>query len=112
MGAFENTLSVYKEVSQEHSESPKELELLGVTFFQKAWADKKCSELKVTDESEREAATVEWMTELGEWFRVNILESTERIGETSRKEYFLKMFDTDPAKAISELDELFMSMRH
>ena len=108
MKAFE----VYETAKQEHLDKPAELELLRSTYLQKAWADKKCAQLKVDDESEREAATIEWMLELGDWFRTNVLEAETSPGKESPRTYFLRLFDTDPEAAVEELDELFMKTRH
>ncbi len=112
MGAFEQTLHVYREASQEHAENPTELKRLRSNYLQKAWADKKCAALTVADESEREAITVQWMEELGAWFRENILESLVRIEGKSRSDYFLELFETNPPKAVEELDTLFKQSRH
>jgi hypothetical protein len=108
MKAFE----VYQKAKRDHIDSPEDLELLRSTYMQKAWADKKCAALEVADESEREVATIEWMMELGEWFRQNVLEYPTVPGKKSRKKYFLELFDTNPEGAIRELDDLFMSSRH
>ncbi len=108
MKAFE----VYQEAKAEHVGQPEELELLRSTYLQKAWADKHCADLKVVDETEREAAAIQWMLEVGEWFRTNILEAETSPETKSRRAYFLDLFDADPAAAVEELDALFRRSRH
>ncbi|MFZ1626893.1 MAG: hypothetical protein WAT81_03780 [Candidatus Moraniibacteriota bacterium] len=108
MKAFE----IYQEAKKDHIDSPKDLEFVRSMFLQKAWADKKCAMLKVADESEREAAAIEWTQELGGWFRKNILEHETAIGQESRKQHFLELFDTNPEAALEELDALFIQPRH
>lgn len=112
MSAFEETLGVYREASKDHAGNAEDRERLRSMYLQKAWADKKCSELVVADESEREIATIRWMEELGDWFRKNILEFPVGPGEESRKEHFLELFERDPKAAVDELDSLFMRSRH
>lgn len=112
MSAFEETIGVYREASKDHVGNTPDRERLRSTYLQKAWADKKCAKLVVADESDRERATIEWMEELGEWFRTNILEFPPAPGEASRKDYFLGLFETDPKRAVDELDELFLRLRH
>ncbi len=112
MSAFEETLGVYREASKDHAENAEDRERLRSLYLQKAWADKKCAELVVNDEAEREAATVQWMEELGEWFRENILEFPSEPGKESRKDHFLELFESDPRAAVNELDALFLSARH
>jgi hypothetical protein len=106
MKAFES----YQEVKNEHLSNSSEQELLRSTYLQAAWAEMKTASIE--DEAEREVATVNWMAQLGEWFRVNILEYTGESRQKSRKEYFLSLFDKDPEQALKELDQLFMSSRH
>lgn len=112
MSAFEETVGVYREASKDHAGNAEDYERLRSSYLQRAWADKKCAELIVTDESEREIATIEWMEELGEWFRKNILEFPAEPGKESRKEHFLELFEHDPKQAVDELDALFTRLRH
>jgi len=112
MGAFEETVGVYREASKDHVDNPEDRERLRSMYLQKAWADKKCAELLVADESEREQATLQWMVELGEWFRTNILEFPAEPGTVSRKDHLLELFESDPKGAVDELDALFLRLRH
>lgn len=112
MGAFEETLGIYREASKDHAGNPEDRERLRSLYLQKAWADQKCAELVVADEAEREIKTIEWMEELGEWFRKNILEFPAEPGQESRKDHFLTRFEEDPKAAVDELDALFMRSRH
>ncbi len=112
MSAFEETLGVYREASKDHVGNVNDQERLRSAYLQRAWADKKCAELVVTDESDREVATIEWMEELGDWFRKNILEFPVGPDKKSRKNHFLELFESDPKAAVEELDNLFMRSRH
>lgn len=96
MGAFEKTLEVYREANRDHVGNIEDQERLRSLYLQRAWADKKCAELAV-GETEREMATIQWMEELGEWFRKNIMEFPSEPGKESRKDRLLSLFEDDPA---------------
>jgi hypothetical protein len=107
MGAFEG----YREIAKSGElANQADWEQAKIGFLQLEWAEMKCAD--ITDVTEREAAQVDWMTELGDWFRTNILEHVSESGQLSRKEYFFELYEKNHEQAIKELDAFFMRLRH
>lgn len=108
MRAFE----YYQEAKPEHLGNPAEIEQLQSMFLQAGLAEYKSSLVGNLDSDDREVTEQDFILHLGDWFRAYVLTSTEQINGKDRKEYFLDLFDTDPEKAVSELNDLFMRSRH
>ena len=100
------TFSTYEE-GKSDVQTEDDLERLQAFFLQKAWVDMKYKKLGEADEE----AKTEWMMELGEWFRNEVMEysHTSESAKISRKDHFLSLFDADPVSAVLELEELFRS---
>lgn len=108
MRAFE----YYQEAKPEHIGNQAEIEQLQSMFLQAGLAEYKSSLVSHLDSDDREATEQDFVLHLGDWFRANILESADQMHGKDRKAYFLELFDTDPEKAVSELNALFMKSRH
>lgn len=108
MGSFE----VYREADRGMQNDPGSRELLRAASLQMAWAEKNCAEASVADEDGREGVIIQWIESTGQWFREQVLDHETEPGKVSRKDYFLDLYDTDPDKAVTELDALFKTSRH
>ncbi len=110
--SIEETVSLYQEAKDDHK-NREDLERFQSNCLQKAWVDMKGKQFVLPDDSYDEVK-MDWMIELGVWFRNEIMEYSypPEPGKQSRKDYFLQLFDTNPAKAVIELDHLFASSRH
>lgn len=107
MGSFE----LYRE-AKEGGFRGGDLEMLQASGLQQLWAEKNAAGQDETDESKTEERARGWLLETGGWFRENILEHRDELGQQSRKAYFLELFDRDPEAAVAELDKLFNSLAH
>lgn len=110
---FEQTVAEYRETKKELTGgSPEDQDFIRAMALQKAWTDRMCEHDPTLTNEEREALAVDTVNELGEWFRVQIMEFPADPDKVSRKRYYLDLFDQDPKQAVEELYNLFRSGLH
>lgn len=110
---FEQTVSEYRQTKQDYtSRTLEEKEFIKAMALQKAWADRMSELTPGLDDVARESLVVNTMEELGAWFRKNVMEFPVEKNKSSRKEYYLELFEQDPDQAVRELYSLYRSELH
>lgn len=108
MGSFE----MYRKVEGEIRNDPASRELLQASSLQMAWAEMNCAATATSDEAEHAGAIIQWIEKTGHWFREQVLDHETKPGNISRKDHFLSLYNSDPDRAVTELDALFKASRH
>ena len=110
---FEQTIEEYKQAKRELAGGPEgDQEFIRAMALQKAWSDRMCEVKTDIDAEKREDLAIETVSELGEWFRTNVMEFPADPGKKSRKHYYLELFDRDPEQAVQELYTMYRSGLH